>query len=41
MAMMRRWVLSGFGRENLRLEDVPIPDPRPGEVVVKIGRAHV
>lgn len=37
MAMMRRWVLSGFGRENLRLEDVPIPDPRPGEVVVKVA----
>lgn len=27
-------MLSGFGCENLRLEDVPVPDPRPGEVKV-------
>lgn len=37
MTTMRRWVLSGFGRENLRLEDVAVPDPRPGEVLVKVA----
>ncbi|WP_446721505.1 zinc-dependent alcohol dehydrogenase family protein [Methylobacterium sp. DCY52] len=38
---MRRWVLSGFGRENLRLEEVPIPDPEPGEVLVKVAAASL
>jgi NADPH:quinone reductase-like Zn-dependent oxidoreductase len=37
MTTMRRWALRGFGRENLRLEEVPVPDPRWGEVLVKVA----
>lgn len=32
---MKRWVMNKFGRENLRLEEVPIPTPKPGEILVK------
>lgn len=35
--MMRAYVLHEFGDiENLKLEDVPIPDPEPNEVVVRV-----
>ena len=32
---MRRWEMTGLGREALRLAQVPIPEPQPGEVLVK------
>lgn len=37
MTTMRRWVLDGFGRDMLKLAEVPLPDPRPGEVLVKVA----
>ncbi len=36
MTSMQRWMLDGYGRENLRLEDCPIPKPGPRQVLVKI-----
>jgi NADPH:quinone reductase-like Zn-dependent oxidoreductase len=33
--MMRRWAMSGIGRDRLTLEITPVPDPGPGEVLVK------
>ena len=35
MAMMRRWEMTGFGRGAMQLRRVPIPEPRPGHVLVK------
>ena len=35
MTMMRRWEMTGFGREALRLQRVPIPEPGPGHILVK------
>jgi NADPH:quinone reductase-like Zn-dependent oxidoreductase len=34
---MRRWEMSAPGRANLALAIVPIPDPQPGEVLVKVA----
>lgn len=34
---MRHWQLTGFGRENLRLEEAPRPVPGAGEVLVKVA----
>lgn len=36
-SLMRRWSLDAFGKEHLRLENVPVPEPRPGEVLVKVA----
>lgn len=36
MVTMKRWEMAGLGRDRLRLCDVPIPAPRPGEVLVKV-----
>ncbi len=33
---MKRWEMAGFGRENLRLGDVAVPEPRVGEALVKV-----
>jgi NADPH:quinone reductase-like Zn-dependent oxidoreductase len=33
---MRRWVMSGFGRSNLSLAETAIPQPGPGEVLVRV-----
>jgi len=35
--MMKRWQLSSFGTENLYLADVPLPEPGPREVLVKVS----
>lgn len=32
---MKRWILDGFGRDRLALEEAPVPTPGPGEVLVK------
>lgn len=37
MATMRQWRMDGYGADALRLDDVPIPDPGPGEVLVRVG----
>ncbi|HEX9447420.1 MAG TPA: NAD(P)-dependent alcohol dehydrogenase [Dongiaceae bacterium] len=34
---MRSWVMSGFGRSNLSLAAQAIPQPGPGEVLVKVA----
>lgn len=34
---MKRWEMDGIGRERLTLRDVPIPEPKPGEVLVKVA----
>lgn len=35
--MMRRWEMDGIGRDRLKLRDVPVPQPGPGEVLVNVG----
>lgn len=34
---MKRWQLSSFGTENLHLADVPLPEPGPDELLVKVS----
>jgi NADPH:quinone reductase-like Zn-dependent oxidoreductase len=34
---MRRWEMDGIGRDRLELRDVPIPEPGPGEVLVRVA----
>lgn len=34
---MQRWALDAVGREHLALARIPIPEPRPGEVLVKVA----
>lgn len=34
---MQRWEMDGFGRDRLELRSVPVADPRPGEVLVKVA----
>lgn len=34
---MKAWELRGFGRENLKLTDKPIPRPGPTEVLVRVS----
>lgn len=34
---MKAWQLTGFGLDNLVLNDVPQPEPGPGEVLVRIS----
>lgn len=36
-SLMRRWSFDAIGREHLRLENVPVPEPRPGEVLIKVA----
>src|SRR5262245_22523017 len=33
---MKAWELSGFGLQNLRLTDKPVPEPAANEVLVRI-----
>ena len=35
--MMKRWVIDRHGRDRLRLDEVPAPDPLPGEVRVAVS----
>lgn len=35
--LMRRWELSGFGRENLHLNEVPVPSFGDDQVLVKVN----
>ncbi|WP_211166217.1 zinc-dependent alcohol dehydrogenase family protein [Mucilaginibacter robiniae] len=35
--MMRSWQMSAIGREQLHLNDVPVPQPPPGQVLVKVN----
>ena len=34
---MKRWVIDRHGRDGLRLDEAPTPEPRPGEVRVRVG----
>lgn len=34
---MKAWELHGFGKENLKLVDKPIPQPGPNELLLRIG----
>jgi len=34
---MKAWLLKDFGLNHLKLEDVPVPTPGPGELLVKVG----
>ncbi|WP_181296099.1 NAD(P)-dependent alcohol dehydrogenase [Pseudomonas sp. Q2-TVG4-2] len=34
---MKAWLLKDFGLDNLQLDDVPTPQPRAGELLVKVG----
>lgn len=34
---MQRWEMDAIGRERLTLKKVPIPEPKPGEVLVKVA----
>ena len=34
---MRRWEMGAVGRNNLLLATVPVPEPKAGEVLVKVG----
>ena len=38
---MRRWQMSAIGRGNLSLAAVPVPEPKGGEVLVKVGAASL
>jgi len=38
---MRQWQMSAIGRANLKLAEVPVPAPKPGEVLVKVGAASL
>lgn len=34
---MKAWLLNDFGLDNLTLGEVPTPEPKPGELLVKVG----
>ncbi|PWC34844.1 NAD(P)-dependent alcohol dehydrogenase [Azospirillum sp. TSO22-1] len=34
---MKRWEMDAFGRASLRLREVAVPEPGPGEVLVKVA----
>src|SRR3954453_21978646 len=38
---MRRWQMGAIGRANLSLAEVPVPEPKQGEVLVKVGAASL
>jgi NADPH:quinone reductase-like Zn-dependent oxidoreductase len=38
---MKRWELPAFGRGQLMLREVPVPQPGPGEVLVKLGASSI
>ena len=39
---MRALVCAAYGAiENLRIEDVPVPKPKAGEILVRVGAAGV
>ncbi len=35
--IMRRWEMDGIGRDALRLREVAIPQPGPGDVLIKVA----
>jgi NADPH:quinone reductase-like Zn-dependent oxidoreductase len=35
--MMKAWELRGFGRDNLKLTDKPVPQPGPTDVLVRVS----
>lgn len=34
---MKAWLLKDFGMENLQLEGIPTPEPKTGELLIKVG----
>lgn len=41
MTMMRRWDLPAFGAGQLRLTEVPVPEPGPGQLLVKLAASSI
>ncbi len=39
--MMKRWQMTAIGRDHLALADVPVPQPEPGEILVKVAAASL
>ncbi|RDJ21789.1 NAD(P)-dependent alcohol dehydrogenase [Bosea caraganae] len=35
--LMRRWAIDAIGRNNLALSQAPIPEPKPGELLVRVA----
>lgn len=35
--LMKRWQLTSFGAENLHMAEVPLPEPGPNELLIKIS----
>jgi NADPH:quinone reductase-like Zn-dependent oxidoreductase len=38
---MKRWTMDAIGRDHLALTTAPIPDPAPGEILVKVAGASL
>ncbi|WP_035052734.1 zinc-dependent alcohol dehydrogenase family protein [Andreprevotia chitinilytica] len=38
---MQRWVMKDYGAQYLALDDAPIPQPGPGEVLVKVSAVSI
>jgi NADPH:quinone reductase-like Zn-dependent oxidoreductase len=38
---MRQWQMNAIGKANLKLAEVPVLEPKPGEVLVKVGAASL
>jgi NADPH:quinone reductase-like Zn-dependent oxidoreductase len=39
--LMHRWQLDAFGRQHLRCVDAPIPEPGPGQILVRVDAASL
>jgi len=39
--LMHRWQLDAFGREHLRCVEAPIPEPGPGQILVRVDAASL
>ena len=38
---MKRWTMDAIGRDHLTLTEAPIPDPAPGEILVRVAAASL
>ncbi|WP_206696255.1 alcohol dehydrogenase catalytic domain-containing protein [Agrobacterium leguminum] len=38
---MKAWLLRDFGLDNLELGEVPTPEAKPGELLIKVGGASL
>ncbi len=39
--ILRQWQLTDFGRHNLRLAELPLPQPGPGQILVRVEAASL